>query len=377
MRRKNKYGLEQDERGIWHCDFSAAAKRFQRSCFTAVRAQAEEHCAALASGAWREAKLGERPAVKWEDASAAWFKDKEADGKRDLANDEDKKLVLAPHLDGHSLHQFHSNPEERKGVNIDAALDTLQQERGWSNATRNRHRSHVIGILNHARDKGYNVPHFKIARRKEIREEPRHLTREEAPAFIADLYENAIHIGRPARFSLACGARQSNVTGLRWFRARYAKNGAQLPHVAEDLAHMIVPAAYSKSGKTLRIPLHAEAIAVLHEARDCQTHGTKTHVFTFHGEPIEQPYNTSFIAAVKRQGLDGFNWHGLRHTWTTWHLEDGTPVEVVMKLGGWSSIHVLLKHYAHLINQHVAKYANNVRIPAMLPAAPAAELKVA
>lgn len=359
-KRGNKYGLEKNDRGIWHCDFSVAGRRLQRSTYTSDKAAAEEWCAALASRTWREIQLGEKPTILWEVAAAEWFTDKKADGKRDLANDRDKALILAEHLDGHELRDFHTGGEEGRGVDLNAVLDKLQRARGWANSTRNRHRSFVVGVMNHLRDKGFDVPHLKIARRREVREEPRALTHEEADRFIADLYESAVHIARPARFSLACGARQSNVTGLRWFQQRYAA-GAMVPHVAEDLSRIIVPGLYFKNGKTWSAPLNEEAQEVLREARACEVHGHPAYVFTFYGQPIEQPYNTSFIAARDRQGLDGFNWHGLRHTWTTWHLEGGTPIEVVKELGGWSSLHILLKHYAHLTKLHVAKYAGNVR----------------
>ena len=364
MRKRNQYGLQRNERRIWHCDFSVAGRRLQRSTHTKDREAAEEWCAALASRTWREIQLGEARPLIWQDAAADWFKDKQDDGKRDLANDRDKAIILAPKLDGHAMHAFHTNPDG-KGVNLNAVLDALQAERGWSNSTRNRHRSFIVGVMNHARAKGYNVPHLKIARRKELRKEPRALTREEAPLFLADLYASAIHIGRPARFSLACGARQANVTGLRWWQERYAA-GALSPHLTEDLNTMVIPATHAKAAKMLHIPLNADAIEVLLDARACPVHGHPIYVFTFYGQPIEQPYNTSFIAAVKSNRLDGFNWHGLRHTWTTWHLEAGTPLEVVKDLGGWASIHVLLKHYAHLTGQHLSKWAGNVRLPELV-----------
>jgi integrase len=128
---------------------------------------------------------------------------------------------------------------------------------------------------------------------------------------------------------------------------------------------MVVPSSEFKSTRVMRIPLNDEAVAILRDARDCDRHGHKSFVFTYHGRPIAMPYNSAFKKAVKRAKLDGFTWHGFRHTWTTWHLENGTPVEVVQKLGGWSSIQILLKHYAHLLDRHVAKFAGNVTVPAV------------
>lgn len=358
-KRATKYGLEKDARGIWQCDFSVAGRRLQRSTYTADRQAAQEWCSALASRTWREIKLGEKPSLKWEEGVEDWFADKKNDGKRDLANDRDKAVILGAKLDGHVMHELHTSPEDSKGVNVNAILDELQRERGWTNSTRNRHRSFIVGVTNHTRAKGYNVPALTIARRREQRKEARALTREEADTFLAAL---PLHLSRPARFSLACGMRQSNVTGLRWFKERYGEAGKIVPHVTEDLRHMVVPASHSKSGKMLRIPLNADARRVLREARGCKLHGHKTFAFTYHGQPIEQPYNTAFIRVARAQGLDGLNWHSFRHTWTTWHLEQGTPMEVVKELGGWSSLHVLQKHYNHIRPAHVERYADNVSL---------------
>lgn len=358
-KRDNKYGLERNGRGIWLANFSVAGKRIQRhSTNTEDRTQAEEYCAGLASRTWRERKLGEAPGLKWEEGVAVWFKDKTDEGKRDLANDRDKALRFESHLTGHEFHQIHANPQQREGVNINDVLDKLQVERGWSNATRNRHRSFYVGVCNHTRERGYNVPLVKARRLKESREEQRALVQksDEAARLFARL---PLHLNRPGRYSLATGARQANVTGLRRWEKRYHR-GVLHPHITGDLSTMVVPAAFSKNKKTLHLPLNDEARAAATEAMNCPKHRSDTHVFTYYGRPIEQPYNTAYINAVNDCGLDGFTWHGFRHTWTTWHLENGTPVEVVMKLGGWSSIHVLLKHYAHLINSHVAKYAGNV-----------------
>jgi integrase len=365
QRQRKDYGLEQDARGIWHCDFSVAGRRFQRSTYTQVRKEAEEWCADLANRAWREVKLGEKPALTWEDAVALWFKDKEADGKRDLANDEDKKVVLEPKLNGTLCHELHTSPESKEGVNLVDLLDDLQDERGIANSTRNRYVAFIGGVLNHARKRGYNIPAVAIPKRKERRKERRALTKPEAKLLLEKLPD---HLERPAHYSLACGARQGNVTGLRWFKARFSTSGRMVPHVTDDMRTMIVPPSSFKSDKWLHIPLNDEAVAVLIAARDCKDHGHKSFVFTYYGAPIGNPGNTAWDRACREADIQGFTWHELRHTWTTWMLEAGTPLEVVKDLGGWSSIHILLKHYAHLCRPHLAKYAGNSSIAPLAPA---------
>lgn len=43
---------------------------------------------------------------------------------------------------------------------------------------------------------------------------------------------------------------------------------------------------------------------------------------------------------------------------------NGTPPEVLQKLGGWSDLRIVMEHYAFLAPSFVANYANNVRITA-------------
>ena len=63
--------------------------------------------------------------------------------------------------------------------------------------------------------------------------------------------------------------------------------------------------------------------------------------------------------ALKRAGIKHFRWHDLRHTWASWHVQSGTPLQVLQELGGWSSYEMMLR-YAHLSAGHLADYAENL-----------------
>lgn len=56
-------------------------------------------------------------------------------------------------------------------------------------------------------------------------------------------------------------------------------------------------------------------------------------------------------------GIEDFRWHDLRHTWATWHIQRGTPLEVLQELGGWSD-YKMVKRYAHFTHQHLKQYVN-------------------
>lgn len=90
-------------------------------------------------------------------------------------------------------------------------------------------------------------------------------------------------------------------------------------------------------------------------------------VFTYWNRPIKE-VKSSFMAACIRAGLGtyeagkymGFTWHGLRHTWATWHAQNGTPLDVLQKLGGWSDLRMVM-NYAHHSPGYLAGFADNVR----------------
>jgi integrase len=54
-----------------------------------------------------------------------------------------------------------------------------------------------------------------------------------------------------------------------------------------------------------------------------------------------------------------FRWHDLRHTWASWHVQNGTPLHILQKPGGWSEIR-MVQRYAHLAPEHLAGYAGNI-----------------
>ncbi|CDQ09682.1 tyrosine-type recombinase/integrase [Acidithiobacillus ferrivorans] len=62
--------------------------------------------------------------------------------------------------------------------------------------------------------------------------------------------------------------------------------------------------------------------------------------------------------ACKHRGLP---WHGLRHTWASWHVQAGTPLADLKELGGWASLE-MVQRYAHLSPDHTAQYAANVGV---------------
>ena len=62
-----------------------------------------------------------------------------------------------------------------------------------------------------------------------------------------------------------------------------------------------------------------------------------THVFSYRGKPITQVSTKAWYAALERAGIEDFRWHDLRHTWASWHVQNGTPLFALQEMGGWES----------------------------------------
>jgi len=154
------------------------------------------------------------------------------------------------------------------------------------------------------------------------------------------------HLQPLVRFLLPTGVRKHNGTHLAW------------PQVDIKRRVAWIEADQAKAGKLISLPLNDEALEVLEQQRGKHRHW----VFPYHGKPMDNPALDAYKAAVKAAGLPAaFDWHSLRHTWASWHVQNGTPLAVLMQLGGWASYAMVLR-YAHLAPSHLAAYAENARV---------------
>ena len=204
----------------------------------------------------------------------------------------------------------------------------------------NRTRGLVVAILNGAKALNWIDVVPVVPRRDAPKGRIRWLTHEEWQALKPEL---APHLRQMARFALATGLRQHNVTHLEWGQVDMGRKVAWV-HADE-----------AKGGEAIGVPLAAEAMEVLREQRG----QNKVWVFPLNGKPIAQ-INTGWKAAIRRAGIRPLRWHDLRHTWASWHVMAGTPLEVLQKLGGWADIRMVLR-YAHLAPEHLARYADNAK----------------
>ncbi|WP_052177620.1 site-specific integrase [Methylotenera sp. G11] len=116
-----------------------------------------------------------------------------------------------------------------------------------------------------------------------------------------------------------------------------------------------IHADQAKGKRAIPVPLSTEALEVLRKERFKHP----THVFTFRGKPITQVNTKAWQAALRRAQIVDFRWPDLRHTWASWHVQNGTPIYVLKELGGWADMDMVQK-YAHLSPSHLSEHVENV-----------------
>ena len=306
-------------------------ERIRRTTGTANKALAQEFHDQIKTELWRISKLGEKPRRTWNEAVVRWLK--EASHKASIQADRIHLRWLDAHFGGKHLDAITRD-------NIDRITDVKLAE-GVSNATVNRVLEIVRAILRKCVNEWEwldRTPQVRML--KEPSRRIRFLNRAEAQKLLSELPE---HLADMAVFSLATGLRRGNVTGLLWSQVDLER---RLAWIHADQA---------KARKAIAVPLNAEAVLVIR--KHLGTH--PTHVFSFRGRQITQVSTKAWYSALERAGIENFRWHDLRHTWASWHVQQGTPSYVLQELGGWESPE-MVRRYAHLAADHLAPYADRL-----------------
>jgi integrase len=150
-------------------------------------------------------------------------------------------------------------------------------------------------------------------------------------------------LGKTLEFALHTGLRESNIAQLEWSEIDFAR------------CHAHIPAAKSKSGKAIAVPLNAKVIDILEKQKGKHA----KFVFSYRGHPIKQFNTRAWRNALKKTGIQDFRWHDLRHTWASWHIQTGTSLQELQQLGGWASFEMVLR-YAHFSSDHLKRAAERI-----------------
>jgi site-specific recombinase XerC len=115
-----------------------------------------------------------------------------------------------------------------------------------------------------------------------------------------------------------------------------------------------IHADQSKTGRPIGIPPNREAVLLRGLIGN-----HKKYVFTYNRKPVRHCNTKVWRRALTLSGIEDFRWHDMRHTWASWHVQNGTPMHVLQELGGWSDIQ-MVQRYAHLSPEHLAPYAETL-----------------
>jgi len=267
----------------------------------------------------------------WNEAVSRWLK--EQSHKSTIAEDHARFRWLSPYLSGRFLDTIDR-------VTIDNITDAKLSE-GVQNATVNRLLELVRAVLRRCVNEWEWLDRApKVRMLKQPIRRVRYLAREEAQRLLEELPE---HLANMAAFSLATGLRAGNVTNLQWTQIDLNR---RMAWIHPDQA---------KARRAIAVPLNAEAYAVISN----QIGKHPTHVFIYRGRPIIQVSTKVWYAALKRADIKDFRWHDLRHTWASWHIQNGTPLFALQELGGWESTE-MVRRYAHLAAEHLSPYADRL-----------------
>ncbi len=303
----------------------------RRSSGTADKGAAEDFERKLRDDAWRQSRLG---VVRrsWNEATERWLKERAS--KRSIERDRQAFAAVAEFLDGSALDELTKETLSK----LRQALE-LADEKGETRkpATVLRILAPIKSVLRECVKWDWltEAPQMTMPKLENI--EPRFISR---PEFEKLARELPPHVAAMARFSVETGQRYSAVAKLQW-------SAVDLPR-----QHAYITTSASKSKRPVALPLNAAAVGVL----KAQAGAHEVYVFCDQrGRAPIGSVKTAWLKAVARAGLDGFRWHDLRHTWASWHTQNGTPPIVVKELGGWKTL-AMVERYSHLSSAHTAQW---------------------
>ena len=318
--------------GVWWVDITHEGERIRRSTKTNIKTDAQLFHDKLKSELWEASKIQKVPKKDWQDASARWLE--EVSHKRSLIDDQTHLRWMTPFLKNMFLSDISTDSIEN--------LAKTKESTGVSPASVNRMLEILRAILRKAhKEWGWldTVPAIRM--RREENHRIRWITYKQAKCLLHELPE---HLRDMAGFTLVTGLRQSNVTELKWC------------DIDLERRHTLVNPNDSKTGKAIPVPLNQDAMDILLKQKGKHP----VFVFTYNNQPVSRCNNHAWRKALLRAGISDFRWHDLRHTWASWHVQNGTSLQELQQLGGWSSFEMVLR-YAHLSSEHLKRASERVQ----------------
>jgi integrase len=317
--------------GVWYINIRHAGQRIFRSARTKDKDSAQRYHDQIKIDLWEQERLAKKPKRSWQEAVIRWTR--EMSHKKSLRDDKLHLKWLDPYLATYMLDKISRDVIENIAIE--------KEKTGVSPATVNRVLAVVRAILVKAEREWEWIEKAPAVRmRKEPKGRTRWLTTEQLQNLLTALPS---HLKPICYFSVVTGRRRAEVLGLKW------------ENVDMERRHAWVSADSTKSGRAGSIPLNDMAMSILKELLGKHPE----YVFTYRGERIKECSTKAWRNALKAAGIENFRWHDLRHTYASWHVQNGTSLQELQQLGGWRSFNMVLR-YAHLSSENLRDAANNI-----------------
>jgi integrase len=235
---------------------------------------------------------------------------------------------------------------------------------GRTGATVNRYRDLLSAMFKRAVRLGL-VPTNPVKGIPKFREAGGRLT------FLGPEEEAAVRDALPERLrpaflvALHTGLRWSEQAGLRWRDI--------------DVLTNVITVEVSKNGRIRRVPMNAVVREVLMDlaAQRVRPDDPDERLFPLShrqtailfARAVERARATLWDAGRDASRLDGFTWHGLRHSFASRLVMAGVHLRTVQELGGWRTLS-MVQRYAHLSPAYLHAAVERL-VSAGAPTAPA------
>lgn len=314
---------------------SPNGERIRRSSGTSDKLKAQEYHDKIKYDLWQVGKLDKSPDRIFDEIIILALKD--ADGQRSFKNKQTQAKYWLSIFKGRKL----STISKDEIANSIPTYSTTRKKK-LSNASQNRYRAFIMRAFSLAHKMGWSKEQLYIPRMREPTVRVRWITKEQAVELISNL--KLKWMKDLVSLALLTGARRGELLSLTW------KN------VDLERGIVIITPDNAKSKRGRPLPLNEEAINILRNIpREFE------YVFTRTGKRKRTIGLEDFERALKLTGLVDFRFHDLRHTWASWHVQNGTPLMVLKEMGGWETLE-MVKKYAHLSGEHLSKYSAQVTI---------------
>jgi integrase len=243
--------------------------------------------------------------------------------------------------------------ESLAGSEMEKYLSEVAAAERWAASTYNHYRSLLMLIYREARRDGKVSanPARDMRHRKENNNRVRFLSRGEDgehARLVGAIREKYPEHLPEFIFALNTGLRLSSQYGATYEMIDWTQNVLRLPR--------------TKNEESLHVPLNANAAAAIRSLPSWQEH--KGPIFRNQRHP-ERPVLSNdhwFKPALNKAGISDFRWHDVRHTFASWLIQDGVPLDRVSKLLGHKSLTMTMR-YAHLapnqLHEDVARLVKN------------------